>query len=99
MLSPASRQISRRRVASVTSLLPHALKNSVLPPTVPVPRLNTGTVSPPICRNSIPKITCLHPFDGSQGPPPRSSSARLQQRRCALGPDIAPPDSDGKISG
>ena len=46
MLTPASRQMSTRRVASLTSVLPHSLKNSVLPPKVPVPKVRTGTFSP-----------------------------------------------------
>ena len=39
-------QISTSRVASATSLAPHALKNSFAPPNVPVPKLNTGTFNP-----------------------------------------------------
>jgi hypothetical protein len=35
-----------RRVASATSLLPQALKNSVAPPKVPAPQLRTGTRRP-----------------------------------------------------
>src|SRR6266542_376984 len=52
---PASRQISTRRVASATSLSPQALNNSLPPPKVPVPRLNTGTLKPdpPSSRYSI----------------------------------------------
>src|SRR5215470_7827145 len=46
MVWPASRQTSTRRVASATSLAPHALKNSLPPPKVPVPRLSTGTLKP-----------------------------------------------------
>src|SRR5829696_7565778 len=55
MVNPASRQMSTSRVASVTSLAPHALKNSLPPPNVPVPRLNTGTLKPecPSRLNSI----------------------------------------------
>src|SRR5258707_2858437 len=47
--------MSTRRVASATSLAPQALKNSVPPPNVPVPKLNTGTFKPdlPSCRNSM----------------------------------------------
>src|SRR5271168_4374601 len=54
-LTPASRQISTSRVASATSLAPHALKNSLPPPKVPVPKLNTGTLrpEPPRIRYSI----------------------------------------------
>src|SRR5271154_6028254 len=55
MVRPASRQISTSRVASATSLAPHALKNSLPPPKVPVPRLSTGTLKPepPSCLYSI----------------------------------------------
>src|SRR6185436_6350477 len=44
-----------RRLASSCCVLPHALKNSVPPPKVAVPKLNTGTRSPdpPICLYSI----------------------------------------------
>src|SRR5258707_1145843 len=55
ILRPASRQTSMRRVAPTTSLEPQALKNSLPPPNVAVPRLNTGTMSPdpPSCLISI----------------------------------------------
>ena len=55
MVSPASRQMSTSRVASATSLAPQALKNSLPPPNVPVPRLSTGTLKPepPSCRYSM----------------------------------------------
>ena len=55
MFRPASRQISTSRVASATSLDPQALKNSLPPPNVPVPKLKTGTLKPefPSCRYSI----------------------------------------------
>src|SRR6185295_6229465 len=58
MLRPASRQISTRRVAPLTSVSPHALKKSLLPPNVPVPRLNAGTLNPdpPSSLNSIAVI-------------------------------------------
>src|SRR5277367_2976985 len=46
MLTPASRQMSTRRVASSTPEFPHARKNSLAPPNVPVPRLRTGTFRP-----------------------------------------------------
>src|SRR3954468_20131339 len=54
-LSPPSRHTSTRRVASATSLAPQALKNSLPPPKVPVPRLSTGTLNPepPSCLYSI----------------------------------------------
>src|ERR1039457_4181475 len=55
MLSPASRQMSTRRVASRASVLPQALKSSPAPPKVPVPKLSTGTFrpEPPSCLYSI----------------------------------------------
>jgi hypothetical protein len=55
MLSPASRHTSTSRVAPATSLAPQALKSSVLPPNVPVPRQSTGTAKPdlPSCRDCI----------------------------------------------
>src|SRR6201996_5561066 len=46
MVTPASKQMSSRRRASATSVAPHAWKNSPLPPNVPVPKLNTGTLKP-----------------------------------------------------
>lgn len=54
-LTPASRQMSTRRVASPTSLAPQALKNSLPPPNVPAPKLSTGTCWPerPSCLNSM----------------------------------------------
>src|SRR4051794_25732659 len=47
--------MSTSRVASATSLAPHALKNSLPPPKVPVPKLSTGTLNPdpPSCRYSM----------------------------------------------
>src|SRR5579859_2791346 len=64
-LTPESRQISTRRVASATSLLPQALKNSFAPPKVPAPKLRTGTCNPdaPNCRNSI-FLRCSHKVGG-----------------------------------
>src|SRR5271168_1404230 len=58
---PASRQTSMSREASATSLAPHALKNSLPPPNVPVPRLNTGTLKPepPSCRYSMSAFPLL----------------------------------------
>ena len=46
MLTPASRQMSIRRRACATSVLPQALNSGPLPPKVPVPKLSTGTVMP-----------------------------------------------------
>src|SRR5258706_13105031 len=59
---PASRQTSTSRVASATSLAPQDLKNSLPPPKVPVPRLNTGTLKPepPSCLNSIDRSSVRH---------------------------------------
>src|SRR5258708_31668232 len=53
--TPASRQISTRRLAPATSVLPQALKNSLPPPKVPVPNESTGTSNPeePSCLNSM----------------------------------------------
>src|SRR5258708_8419681 len=53
--TPASRQISTRRLAPATSVLPQALKNSLPPPKVPVPNESTGTSKPeePSCLNSM----------------------------------------------
>jgi hypothetical protein len=50
-----SRHRSTSRVAPATSLAPQALKNSVPPPNVPVPKQSTGTLKPdrPSCRDSI----------------------------------------------
>src|SRR5258707_393329 len=47
--------MSTRRVASFTSLLPQAWKESPRPPKVAVPKLSTGTFNPeePSCRNSM----------------------------------------------
>src|SRR5437899_8232266 len=55
MLRPESRQMSTRRVASGTPVLPQAEKSSPLPPKVPVPRVRTGTINPepPSCLYSI----------------------------------------------
>src|SRR4051812_20301263 len=43
------------RVASLTPVAPQVLKNSPLPPNVPVPNVNTGTFNPepPSCLNSM----------------------------------------------
>src|SRR5580698_3214064 len=43
---PASKQMSMRRRASATSVAPQALKNSPLPPNVPVPKLSADTLRP-----------------------------------------------------
>src|SRR5215813_9998537 len=46
MLTPASRQRPMRRLASSTPVDPQALKNSVPPPKVPVPKHSAETLSP-----------------------------------------------------
>lgn len=46
MFSPASRQTSTSRVASATSVSPHASNSSVVPPKVPLPKLRAGTIRP-----------------------------------------------------
>src|SRR5215217_1663238 len=55
IVSPASRQTSTRRVASLTSLVPNPLKTGLFPPNVPVPKVSTGTLRPdrPRVRYSI----------------------------------------------
>lgn len=50
MFTPASMQMSISVRASATSVLPQALKNSPLPPKVPVPKLSTGTLRPDLPR-------------------------------------------------
>src|SRR5271165_4144842 len=54
MVRPASSEMSTSLVASSTSVTPQALKNSLLPPKVPVPRQRAGTLKPepPSCLNS-----------------------------------------------
>src|SRR5580692_6107222 len=68
MVRPASRQTSTSRVASATSLAPQALKNSLPPPKVPVPKLKTGILSPeaPSCLNSIRLCSLLLMMDKCQ---------------------------------
>lgn len=57
IVTPASRQMSTSRVASLTSLAPQAPKNSPLPPNVPVPNVSAGTLKPelPSLRYSMVK--------------------------------------------
>src|SRR5580692_13194970 len=45
-LTPASKQTPTILLASSTSISPHALKNSVVPPKVPAPKLRAETFSP-----------------------------------------------------
>src|SRR5262245_53026894 len=85
MVTPASRQMSTIRVASLTSFAPHGLKKSVWPPNVPVPKVRTGTFNPelPSCRYSmcvypscvhddVPTICCLRPPSAGCGLRPHS---------------------------
>ncbi len=73
IVTPASRQISTNRRASATSVVPHALKNSPLPPKVPVPKLSTGTVKPdaPKRRYSIANILSVDGGTGRKRPQPQ----------------------------
>src|ERR1700683_798018 len=77
MFSPASRQISTSRVASATSLAPQALKKSVPPPNVPVPKLSTGTFKQSVPRCGIP---CGIDAARSLGDAPE----RLENKKAAL---------------
>src|SRR5207248_6384804 len=78
MFAPASRQISTRRFASATSLEPHALKNSLPPPNVPVPNVSAGTIRPdaPSCLYS----KCVLLVNGLRGAYARAHR-RLERRR------------------
>ena len=78
MVRPASRQMSTRRVASATSVLPQAPNSSPLPPKVPVPKLRTGTLKPelPRKRYSIAVIPYLEEEEEVAGEPSLPSSAR-----------------------
>src|SRR5262245_876619 len=88
MLTPASRQRPMRRLASSTPVDPQALKNSVPPPKVPVPKQSAETLSPqfPSSLYSIERLLVCNPFRRSRPAPhaklsPRSrfngTSARL----------------------
>src|SRR4051812_46205667 len=90
MFIPASRQTSTRRVASATSLAPRALKNSLPPPNVPVPRLSTGTLKPepPSCLYCMTCRLLSHrvQFDASGLPPVRlRCPPRPPEPACSLG--------------
>src|SRR5260221_13774526 len=83
---PVSRQISPRRLAPATSVLPQALKNSLPPPKVPVPNESTGTSKPeePSCLNSM-LGRCQQDYGGyarsrgeEKGPPPKRNSRHRQ---------------------
>src|SRR5580700_6552409 len=69
MVRPASRQISTKCVASLTSVEPQALKNSFFPPNVPVPNVRTGTLKPdpPSNRYSIVVRCCSIDQNRSSG--------------------------------
>src|SRR5580765_703528 len=95
MLTPASRQMSTRRVASLTSVAPHALKNSLPPPKVPVPKLRTGTLKPesPSRRNSIEPPALRLPSLKSTGRPrynPRHADEEEREEGVAAGRDAEP---------
>src|SRR6185312_1080322 len=62
MFTPWSIQISTRRCACATSLLPVALKNAFPPPNVIVPRQSTGTLSP-----DLPSWRCSIAFSQTDG--------------------------------
>src|ERR1051326_3568452 len=51
MVTPASRQRLTSRLASATPVFPQAENKSPLPPKVPVPNVNTGTLKPEPPRN------------------------------------------------
>src|ERR1700722_20181488 len=80
MVRPASRQISTRRVASLTSISPQALKNSFFPPNVPVPNVRTGTLNPdlPSNRYSIIDRLCSIVFE------PHTQNNRTGKCHCWL---------------
>src|SRR6185295_1413182 len=84
MVSPASRQISTSRVASATSVAPHALKNSLPPPKVPVPRVSAGTMNPePPSRLYSIRISSL--LLSRQSRRPHAAAHRCFQRRRIFG--------------
>src|ERR1700757_4052244 len=60
---PASRQSPTILVASWVSVAPHARKNSLPPPKVPVPKLRADTLSPeePSCLYSILSLMQMCP--------------------------------------
>src|SRR5258706_15324997 len=82
---PASKQISTRRLASATSVVPQARQNSLPPPKVPVPKLRIGTLSPepPSCLCSMlflfNKVACR-----TQLPLPQINSAAVWDRDVVL---------------
>src|SRR5262245_47587395 len=90
IVTPASRQMSTRRVASATSVEPQALKSGVVPPKVPVPRQSAGTLKPepPSRRYSIGFVTLrvLDACPGKRGDEILRSATdgfQRQSRECA----------------
>src|SRR5215475_13973011 len=94
MLTPASKQRPMRRLASSTPVDPQALKNSVPPPKVPVPKHSAETLSPesPSSLYSIEYLLSIFAsplalarcgagrrFSSSPGRRPRSRLQRLTQ--------------------
>src|ERR1700722_415998 len=63
IVTPCSRQRSTSRVASATSVAPHAA-SPPLPPNVPVPKVSAGTLNPerPNCRYSIVSLQICAAF-------------------------------------
>src|SRR5260221_5943953 len=91
---PVSRQISPRRLAPATSVLPQALKNSLPPPKVPVPNESTGTSKPeePSCLNSM-LGRCQQDYGGfaraggdEKSPPPKT--IRRHSKHPNIGSDL-----------
>src|SRR5215813_3930645 len=66
MLTPASWQRPMRRLASSTPVDPQALKNSLPPPKVPVPKHSVETLSPesPSSLYSIDNLLSLFAYPG-----------------------------------
>src|SRR5687768_5119381 len=89
-LAPASRQMSIRRFASATSLLPHAENSGPLPPNVPAPKPSTGTLKPELPRKRVS-------ISKSLGNESVDSRACLQCRcGTASGFEAHAPQHDGK---
>src|ERR1700730_4203258 len=78
---PASSAMSTSLRAPSTSVFPQALKKSLPPPKVPVPRLSTGTLNPdsPSIRYSMyVALVPIHPIPARLHARFRSSLARLE---------------------
>src|SRR5688572_20900724 len=71
--------MSTRRVASATSELPHAPKNSPLPPKVPVPSERTGTRKP-----ERPRVRCSMRANRSPGAAGGQEAAMTDASGCAV---------------